>query len=107
MRTLTVGLTVGDEQFAGTLQVPDRFFDDAGRPTLELDKKLEAHPITYDRDGVVALDSVSLLEEHKRLTGQVSQLTQAVRGLLTLLSVLDKKVDTALKGGIGADFGVL
>ncbi len=107
MRTLKVGFTVGDEQFAGTLQVPDRFFDERGVPTLELHKKFEAHPITYDRDEVVALDSVSLLEEHKRLTGQVAQLTQAVRGLLTLLSVLDKKVDTALKGGIGADFGVL
>jgi len=107
MRTLKVGFTFGDEQFPGTLQVPDQFFDERGIPTLELHKKFEAHPITYDRDGVVGTDAASLLEEHKRLTGQVAQLTQAVRGLVTLLSVLDKKVDAALKGGVGADFAVL
>ncbi len=48
-----------------------------------------------------------MLEEHKKLTGQVAQLTQAVRGMVTLVSVLDKKVDSALKGGLGADFGVV
>jgi hypothetical protein len=41
------------------------------------------------------------------LRQQVAQLCQAVRGLVTLISVLDKKVDTALKGGPGADFAVL
>ena len=107
MRTLKVVCTVGDEEFPGTLQVPDRFFDEKGVPTLELHKLFEAHPITYDHDGVVALDSVSLLDEHKKLTGQVAQLTQAVRGLVTLISVLDKKADAALKGGVGADCGVI
>jgi len=49
----------------------------------------------------------SLVEEVALLRAQVAQLCQAVRGLVTLISVLDKKVDTALKGGVGADFAVL
>jgi hypothetical protein len=49
----------------------------------------------------------SLVQEVALLRNQVAQLCQAVRGLLTLISVLDKKVDTALKGGPGADFAVL
>ena len=46
-------------------------------------------------------------EEVAKLTSQVAQLCAAVRGLVTLIAVLDKKVDTALKAGIGADFAVL
>jgi hypothetical protein len=49
----------------------------------------------------------SLVAEVTALRTNVQQLCTAVRGLVTLLSVLDKKVDTALKGGVGADFGVL
>ena len=56
----------------------------------------------------------SLISEVSRLSNEVKllreqhvQLCQAVRGLVTLISVLDKTVDTALKGGIGADFGVI
>lgn len=41
------------------------------------------------------------------LRDNVQQLCQATRGLVTLISVLDKKVDAALKGGVGADFAVL
>ena len=40
-------------------------------------------------------------------TTHVAQRCAAVRGLVTLIAVLDKKVDTALKGGVGADFGVM
>jgi hypothetical protein len=105
MRTLKVGFTLGDEQFAGTLQVPDHLFDERGIPTLELHKMLEAHPITYDRDGVVATDSASLLEEHKQLTGQVAQLTQAVHALVKLQAIANQKLDTAIKGN--ADCAVL
>jgi hypothetical protein len=49
----------------------------------------------------------SLVAEVAALRTNVQQLCQAVRGLVTLISVLDRKVDTALKGGIGADCGVL
>ena len=49
----------------------------------------------------------SLVAEVAALRSNVQQLCQAVRGLVTLISVLDKKVDTALKGGVGADFGVM
>jgi hypothetical protein len=48
-----------------------------------------------------------LLQEVALLRQQVAQCCQATRGLVTLISVLDKKVDTALKGGVGADFGVI
>jgi hypothetical protein len=61
-------------------------------------KKFEAHPITYYRDGVVATDSASLLEEHKKLTGQIAQLTQAVRGLIQLQAIANQKLDSAIKG---------
>ncbi|MBZ5687220.1 MAG: hypothetical protein LAP86_19535 [Acidobacteriia bacterium] len=49
----------------------------------------------------------SLAKEVELLRLQVAQLCQATRGLVTLISVLDKKVDVALKGGPGADFAVL
>lgn len=49
----------------------------------------------------------SLVQEVALLRTQVAQLCQATRGLVTLISVLDKKVDAALKGGPGADFAVL
>jgi hypothetical protein len=49
----------------------------------------------------------SLLREVELLREQVQQLCQAVRGLVQLQSVMDKKLDTALKGGVGADFAVL
>lgn len=49
----------------------------------------------------------SLITEVELLRQQVGQLCQAVRGLVQLISVLDKKVDTVLKGGYGADCGVL
>ena len=107
-RTLKCGFVFCGEQMSGTLQVPDEYFDGDSKPIRHLlNSRLSAQPtITYG-DDPVATDSTSLLEEHKRLTGQVAQLTQAVRGLVTLISVLDKKVDTALKGGVGADFAVL
>jgi hypothetical protein len=49
----------------------------------------------------------SLSAEVRLLREQIGQLCQAVRGLVTLISVLDKKVDTALKGGNRPDFGVI
>jgi hypothetical protein len=49
----------------------------------------------------------SLIDEVAKLRSEVAQLCTAVRGLVTLIAVLDKKVDTALKGGVGADFAVL
>lgn len=49
----------------------------------------------------------SLVQEVAALRTIVAQLCTAVRGLVTLISVLDKKVDTALKGGVGADCGVM
>ena len=49
----------------------------------------------------------SLVAEVAALRNNVQQLCQAVRGLVTLISVLDKKVDAVLKGGVGADCGVL
>lgn len=49
----------------------------------------------------------SLVQEVVVLRTNVAQLCQAVRGLVTLISVLDKKVDAALKGGVGADCGVI
>ena len=48
-----------------------------------------------------------LQEEVAGLRTNVAQLCQATRGLVTLISVLDKKVDAALRGGPGADFGVI
>jgi hypothetical protein len=47
---------------------------------------------------VVATDSASLLEEHKKLTGQIAQLTQAVRGLIQLQAIANQKLDSAIKG---------
>jgi hypothetical protein len=47
----------------------------------------------------------SLVEEVSKLRGEVAQLCQAVRGLVQLISVLDRKVDVALKGN--ADCAVL
>jgi hypothetical protein len=49
----------------------------------------------------------SLIQEVEKLHAQQVELTKAVRALCTLMSVLDKKVDAALKGGVGADFAVL
>jgi hypothetical protein len=56
----------------------------------------------------------SLIREVEKLQSEVAalrtnitQLCQATRGLVTLISVLDKKVDAALKGGVGADCGVI
>ena len=46
-------------------------------------------------------------EEVAKLTSQVAQLCAHVRGLVQLQAVMDRKLDTALKGGIGADFAVL
>jgi hypothetical protein len=51
--------------------------------------------------------NVSISGEMTKLRGEVAQLCQAVRGLVTLQSVMDKKLDAALKGGVGADFAVL
>jgi hypothetical protein len=47
----------------------------------------------------------SLVEEVSKLRGEVAQLCQAVRVLVQLISVLDRKVDVALKGN--ADCAVL
>ncbi len=49
----------------------------------------------------------SVAEETAKLQREVAHLCQAVRGLTTLQSVMDKKLDVALKGGVGADFAVL
>jgi hypothetical protein len=49
----------------------------------------------------------SLVREIELLRAQVAQLTQATRALVTLQSVMDKKLDVALKGGAGADFAVI
>lgn len=48
----------------------------------------------------------SLVAEVAALRTNVQQLCTAVRGLVTLLSVLDKKVDVAIKGGT-ADVGAM
>jgi hypothetical protein len=48
------------------------------------------------------------MSNHNRRSRQrVAQLCQAVRGLTTLQAVMDRKLDAALKGGVGADFAVL
>jgi hypothetical protein len=49
----------------------------------------------------------SLIQEVTLMREQVQQLCGAVRALVTLQSVMDKKLDTVLKGGPGADFAVL
>lgn len=50
----------------------------------------------------------SLIQEVEKLRGEVAQLCAAVRGLVTLIAVLDKKVDCALgKDSVRADFAVL
>ena len=56
----------------------------------------------------------SLIREIEKLQGEVAglrsnvqQLCTAVRGLVTLQSVMDKKLDNALKGGVSADCGVI
>jgi hypothetical protein len=49
----------------------------------------------------------NLKAEVAALRSNVGQLCTAVRGLVTFMSVLDQKVDAALRGGPGADFGVL
>jgi hypothetical protein len=49
----------------------------------------------------------SLIKEVGTLREQVQQLCTAVRSLVQLQSVMDRKLDAALKGGVGADFAVL
>jgi hypothetical protein len=49
----------------------------------------------------------SLIKEVEALREQVQQLCVAVRSLVQLQSVMDRKLDAALKGGVGADFAVL
>jgi hypothetical protein len=49
----------------------------------------------------------SLIREVELLRLQLADLCRATHALVTFVSVLDKKVDTALKGGVGADFAVL
>ena len=46
-------------------------------------------------------------DEIVKLQREVAQLCVAVRGLVTLQAVMDKKLDVALKGGVGAEFAVL
>jgi hypothetical protein len=67
-----------------------------------------------DQEPPSPFEGKSLIREIKELQGEVAglrtsvqQLCTAVRGLVTLMSVLDKKVDAALKGGVGADCGVI
>jgi len=50
---------------------------------------------------------ISLCAEIVKLQREVAQLCQATRALVTLQSVMDKKLDVALKGGAGADFAVI
>ena len=50
---------------------------------------------------------VELVAEVQLLREQIAQLTAAVCGLVQLQSVMDRKLDTALKGGVGADFAVM
>ncbi len=49
----------------------------------------------------------SLLREVELLREQIQQLCSATRSLVQLQSVMDKKLDVALKGGVGADFAVV
>ena len=49
----------------------------------------------------------SLIQEVELLRQQVQQLCQAVRGLVRLQAVMDRKLDAALKGGVGCDVAVL
>jgi hypothetical protein len=74
----------------------------------EFEVKPDFH-VRLQSDGVepTANEPRVLSSEVVKLREQVAQLCQAVRGLVTLISVLDKKVDTALKGGNRPDFGVI
>ena len=49
----------------------------------------------------------SLIQEVTLLREQVTALCTAVRGLVQLQSVANQKLDVALKGGFGADCGVI
>jgi hypothetical protein len=51
-----------------------------------------------------SLSSKKLVEE---LRTQVQQLCTAVRSLVQLQSVMDRKLDAGLKGGVGCDVRVL
>ena len=46
-------------------------------------------------------------EEIVKLQREVAQLCMAVRRLVTLQAVMDRKLDVVLKGGVGADYAVL
>ncbi len=74
------------------------------------DEQQTNDPLSYIAKPVTALDSApgkSLVNEVQLLREQVTLLAQATRALVTLQSVMDKKLDAALKGGVGADFAVL
>lgn len=67
-----------------------------------------------DQEPPSPIEGKSLIREIEKLQGEVAglrtnvqQLCIAVRGLVTLMSVLDKKVDAALKGGVSTDCGVI
>ena len=63
--------------------------------------------LQYDQEPPSPLEGKSLIREVALLREQVQQLCAAVRGLAQLQSVANQKLDAALKGGIGADCGVI
>jgi hypothetical protein len=70
------------------------------------DEQVSESPAPAEQASMVGAGR-SLFAEVTKLREQHAELTKAVRALCTLMSVLDKKVDTALKGGHGADFAVM
>ena len=60
-----------------------------------------------DNEEPVGDPGFSLRTELAGLRNDVQQLTKAVRSLVQLQSVMDQKLTTVLKGGVGADFGVI
>jgi hypothetical protein len=68
--------------------------------TTEVRLQSDAQPQTVDA-------GKSLIQEVELLRQQVQQLCQAVRGLVSLQAVMDRKLDAALKGGAGCDVAVL
>jgi hypothetical protein len=91
-RTLKCGFTFCGETFPGTLQLPNDYFDEVGKPIRHLlNSRLSAQPaITYG-DSSVLPDPIgdpgrSLIQEVMGLRAQVASMAQAMKGLVELLT---------------------